>query len=106
VVVRKDQNDRDLLSFRIERYDPAGNRLPPVGAEFAGYQAGQLSDGDEVEVAGRWSRGTLRATRVTNLSTGAQVRGMSGLSKVALAIIYTLVCAFILGIALSVVFAG
>jgi len=106
VLVRKDQNDRDVLSFRIERYDSVGNRLPPVGAEFAGYQAGQLGDGDEVEASGRWSHGTLRATKVTNLSTGAQVRGMSGFSKVVLAIFFALICAFILGIALSVVFAG
>lgn len=106
VLVRKDQNDRDVLSFRIERYDSVGNRLPPVGVELAGYQGGQLGDGDEVEVSGRWSHGTLRAAKVTNLSTGAQVRGMSGCTKVALVIVFALICAFILAIALSVVFAG
>jgi FHA domain len=103
VQVRKGQNDYNVLSFRVERYDSVGNRLPPVGAELAGYRSGQLSDGDDVEVSGRWSGGTLRAARVTNLSTGAQVRGMSGCSKVALAIVYTLVCLFFAGIIIAII---
>jgi hypothetical protein len=67
-----------ILSFRVERYDGMGNRLPPVGAELIGLVTGELSDGEEVEVFGRWSHGTLKATKITNLSTGAQVGGVSG----------------------------
>jgi pSer/pThr/pTyr-binding forkhead associated (FHA) protein len=76
-------NNYPILSFRVERYDSSGNRLPPVGVEFPHYRGGQINDGDEVAVAGRWSHGTLRASRVTNLSTGAQIRGLSGSLKAA-----------------------
>jgi FHA domain len=103
VQVRKGQNDYSVLSFRVERYDSVGNRLSPVGAEFVGYRGGQLSDGDDVEVSGRWSGGTLRAAAVTNLSTGASVRGMPGCSKVALVIVYILICSFIAGIAIAII---
>jgi hypothetical protein len=92
-----------VLGFRVERYDAAGNRLPPVGAEFAGYRGGQLSDGDDVEAAGKWSRGTLRAKTVTNLSTGAQVRGTPGSAKFVVGCFFVLVCLFILGVALAII---
>jgi pSer/pThr/pTyr-binding forkhead associated (FHA) protein len=75
VQVRQTPNGPSILSFRMERYDIVGNRLPPVGAELIGFRSGRLSDGEEVEVSGRWSHGTLHATKVINLSTGAQVRG-------------------------------
>ena len=52
------QNDRTVLVFRVERFDPSGNRIAPVGVEFIGYKSGQLSAGEEVEVSGRWKRGT------------------------------------------------
>jgi hypothetical protein len=60
----------------VEQYDLAGNRLQPVGVELQWYRGGQLSDGEEVDVVGRWKDGTLEADRILNLTTGAQVRGL------------------------------
>jgi hypothetical protein len=61
--------------FRVERHDPSGNQLPPVPVEMRGYSfSGALSNGDEISLHGRWRDGTLRATEVTNLTTGARVR--------------------------------
>lgn len=63
------------LSFRVERYDRSGNRLQPVPIEVQGIQlSGQLNDGEEVEVTGKWRRGTIRARTVVNITTGAHVR--------------------------------
>jgi len=91
----RDVNVRDnsILSFRIERYDASGDRLPPVGAELAGFRTGQLSDGEEVEVSGRWSHGTLRATKIINLTTGAEVQGAPESARVACAVIVAVVIA-------------
>ena len=87
VQVRQEANST-ILSFRIERYDGTGNRLPPVGAELIGFRTGRLSDDEEVEVSGRWSHGTLQATKIINLSTGAQIRGTATLAvKIAGALI-------------------
>jgi FHA domain len=95
VKTRRSQNEQTILLFRVERYDPSGNRLPPVGVEFAGYKGGQLSEGEEVEVAGRWKRGTLRAYKVFNLTTSADVRGMSKPSKALYRVLFVLICLFI-----------
>jgi hypothetical protein len=64
----------ERLVFRVDRYDATGNRLTPVPIEMGRYRRGLVSDGDEVEVVGRWSRGTLRASRITNLTTASEVR--------------------------------
>lgn len=66
-----------VLSFRIDQYDASGNRLDPVGVELRSHSGGQVSDGEEVDVRGRWRHGTLRADRVINLTTGAEVRGLT-----------------------------
>src|SRR5436305_190599 len=44
----------ERLVFRIDRYDAAGNRLTPIPIEMGRYRRGMVSDGDEVEVVGRW----------------------------------------------------
>ncbi|MBE3201633.1 MULTISPECIES: hypothetical protein [Parafrankia] len=64
-----------VWAFRIERYDSAGNRLPPVAVEMRarGFE-GSLSEGDEVRVAGSWKDGTIRAERIENLTTNSLVR--------------------------------
>jgi hypothetical protein len=33
----------------------AGNRLAPLAVAFRSYEAGQVSDGETVEVRGRWT---------------------------------------------------
>ncbi len=84
------QNQARVLIFRIERYDPSGNRLSPAGVEFRGYKSGQLSDGEEVEVIGSWKRGTLRASKVTNLTTHAQIVGPTVVAKAATRLFVTI----------------
>jgi hypothetical protein len=65
------------LSFRVDQHGAEGNRVQAVGVEVRGYRGGQLSEGEEVEVTGRWEGGTLRADRVLNWTTGALVKGRS-----------------------------
>lgn len=69
---------RSVLTFRIERYDRAGNRLRPVPVQMRtlGFD-GSLSEGDEVSVTGQWKHGTLHTSRVHNLTTGASIVGKS-----------------------------
>jgi predicted component of type VI protein secretion system len=92
------QNDA-VLRFRVERYDSSGNRLPPVAVEFIGWRSGQISAGEQVEVAGHWSRGTLRAQSVINLSTNAVVQGRTFAIKAGRALFYVIfavICLIIL----------
>ncbi|WP_115975597.1 hypothetical protein [Streptomyces sp. 3212.3] len=69
---------RSVLTFRIERYDRAGNRLRPVPVQMRtlGFD-GSLSEGDEVSVTGQWKHGTLHTSRMHNLTTGASIVGKS-----------------------------
>jgi len=66
----------ELLSFRVERYDPGGNRLNPVVVEMRGPQIrGSLQEGDEVRVVGRAKRGRgIKARKVKNLTTRSVVK--------------------------------
>jgi hypothetical protein len=82
-VQRQVRDQTKVLLFRVERYDPSGNRLDPVGVEFHNYRSGGLNDGEEVEVIGSWKRGTLRAQKVTNLTTHAEVLGPTAAGKAA-----------------------
>jgi len=75
--LRTNSEGVEVLAFRVDRYDPAGNRLQPVGVEMVAYQGGQISDGEEVIVSGHWHHGTLRSDRVINVTTGAQAKGLS-----------------------------
>lgn len=47
----------------------AGAALAPVAVEVPFFGRGQVGEGEEVEVIGKWHRGTLRANKVINLST-------------------------------------
>jgi hypothetical protein len=82
-VKRQAQDHVSVLLFRVERYDGSGNRLSPVAVEFRNYKSGQLSDGEEVEVIGSWKHGTLRASKISNLTTHVEVRGPSIAAKTA-----------------------
>ena len=99
--VRRDHNGRESLVFRVERYDAAGNRLAPVAVQLSTLVSGQISDGEEVEVTGRWSHGTLRARQILNLSTGARVRGVGVGMTIMSTVIILLVLTFIVGIAIA-----
>jgi hypothetical protein len=53
-------------------YDPENRRAPiPVEIQTQ-FVAGQLADGDEVEVSGVWDGGTLDADQIVNFSAGAR----------------------------------
>lgn len=64
-----------VWTFRVERYDEAGNRSLLVPVEMRGRAfSGSLSDGDWVRAHGTVRDGTLHAGEVRNLTTGAVVR--------------------------------
>jgi serine/threonine protein kinase len=66
-------NAAGALSFQLVPYDPIGNRRAPVPVEIqTQFVAGQLADGDEVEVSGVWDGSTIDADTITNLSAGAR----------------------------------
>jgi hypothetical protein len=83
----------DVMVFRVDRYDPDGNRLRPVGVEVFHHRGGQISDGEEVSASGRWHDGTLRAEKVVNVTTGAQIRGRRRWILEAVLIAAVLLCA-------------
>jgi serine/threonine protein kinase len=61
------------LSFQLVPYDPIGNRRAPVPVEIqTQFVAGQLADGDGVEVSGVWDGATIDADTIVNLSAGAR----------------------------------
>ena len=66
-----------INSFRVERYDKAGNRLQPVPVEMRATKFnGTLSEGDWVEISGTWQPGqVMKPRQVNDLTTGAQVSG-------------------------------
>jgi len=95
-----------VWTFRVEQYDSSGNRLPPIPVELRGTSfEGAISDGDEVEVQGRWSKGrTLRAKRVVNLTTGAAVEAR-GTGKLAVVFAVMFVLTLVAGVAIFVIVA-
>ncbi len=103
VQVRSAENGGDVLSFRIDRYDAAGNRLPPIGVEVPYFGGGHVGEGEEVEVVGRWLRGTLMASKVTNLATNAEVRHHGTAVKMVLAIAIVLILCFFAFLAYSII---
>ncbi len=74
----KGRNAGNLIvwTFRLQRYDDAGNELPPLPVEMRGKRFdGFINEGDRVEVHGRWKEGRdVRAKRVHNLTTAVVVR--------------------------------
>jgi hypothetical protein len=87
-------NSRTIWTFRLERYDSAGNRLRPVPIEMRGLAfEGSLADGDQVRVTGRWRDGTVRAESLENLTTGALVRAKSYKGVMIAAVVVFLIAA-------------
>lgn len=65
---------RTILTFRVERYDSAGNQILLVPVQMKGIAfEGAVSEGDWVRVQGSRRGGTLSTRRLENLSTGAVV---------------------------------
>jgi pSer/pThr/pTyr-binding forkhead associated (FHA) protein len=94
-----------VWSFRIERYDPDGNRLPPIPAQMRAVAfEGSLNEGDEVSVIGEWQAGTLHAKRVENLTTRATVKAKS--YKKAAAVVLVVLAIMVAGFATVAVFSN
>ena len=66
----------NVWSFRIERFDEAGNRLPPIQIEMRGSRfTGSIDEGDKVEIQGKWQEGkVMQVKEVTNLTTGVTIK--------------------------------
>jgi Protein kinase domain len=63
------QNQVGILSFQVVPYEPLDNRHAHVPVEMpTDLVAGQLADGDEVEVSGAWDGDTLDADKIINFS--------------------------------------
>ncbi len=83
------QPPSEVLQFRLEQYDAAGNRGPRIQVELrsnavlGGRISGQVNDNDDVEVEGVWHNGILRAQTITNLSTGARLQPHSHLKDLS-----------------------
>jgi serine/threonine protein kinase len=68
-----DQKQIGSLSFQVVPYDPINDLRGPVPVEIqTQLVAGQLADGDEVEVSGVWDGATLAADTIVNLSAAAR----------------------------------
>lgn len=90
---------RNVLTFRLERHDREGNRLPPVSVEMRGLSfEGVLVDGDWVSVSGKWRDGTLTARKLRNLTSGGTLRTRSYrlLQTVVFIVIFAIALAIVL----------
>ncbi|MFC8392514.1 hypothetical protein [Streptomyces sp. NPDC057238] len=79
--------------FRIERYDAAGSRTVLIPVEMRGLTFhGSIQEGDLVRVRGKVKNGTLRATKLDNLTTGAGVhaKGIPKAAYIAAVVIFVL----------------
>jgi serine/threonine protein kinase len=67
------QGQVGTLSFHVVPQDPTGNWRAPVPVQIqTQLVAGQLAEGDEVEVSGVWDGSTLDADTIVNVSAGAR----------------------------------
>jgi serine/threonine protein kinase len=67
------QDQVGILSFQVVPRDPLANRRAHFPVEIqTDLVAGQLADGDEVEVSGFWDGATLDADKIINFSAGAR----------------------------------
>ena len=72
------QDQVGILSFHVVPYDPMANWDGPVPVQIqTQLVAGQLADGDEVEVSGVWDGGALDADTVVNISAGPRPKRRS-----------------------------
>jgi hypothetical protein len=65
-----------VWTFRIERVDPEGNRLPPVPVQMRSrYFDGFINEGDQVELKDKWKEGHIvEPKELYNLSTNSIVK--------------------------------
>jgi hypothetical protein len=83
---RRQSDYESVWTFRVERYDAAGQRVTLVPVEMRGLSfEGALGEGDWVRAQGTMKAGTFRVKRVENQTTGAVVTA-KGIPKVLLVI--------------------
>jgi hypothetical protein len=96
---RSENGSVQVLTFRLARHDAVGNPQQPVLVELrATALEGQLVDGEEVTVTGKWRSGRIVAKEIVSLSTGAAVRARRTPLWVAVpvAIVFAAFFAFVL----------
>ena len=72
------QDQLATLSFQLVPYDPIDNLPAPIPVVIhTQLGAGQLADGDEVEVSGVWDGNTLDADQILTFSDDARPKGRS-----------------------------
>lgn len=82
-----------VWTFRVERYDEAGNRISLIPVEMRGYRfEGAIHEGDWIRARGRIKSGTLHVIRLENLTTNASVRA-KGIPKPILIVAYIMMFA-------------
>jgi hypothetical protein len=65
-----------VWTFRIERVDAEGNRMPPIPVQMRSRSfEGFINEGDQVECEGDWTQGrVLQPKEVFNVSTNSVVK--------------------------------
>jgi hypothetical protein len=72
--LRGEHGSIQVLTFHLEQYDAVGKELQPALVELRGVSLeGQVTDGEQVTVAGKWRNGRVVAKQVTSQTTGATV---------------------------------
>jgi pSer/pThr/pTyr-binding forkhead associated (FHA) protein len=96
---------RIVWTFRLQRYDSAGNSLRPVSVQIKGFEFhGSISDGDLVEVEGDATAGTLAVEELFNHTTDSRVtvddKSTNLLGCLAVIVVFVLI-AVLIGIYLN-----
>ncbi|KAA1249034.1 serine/threonine protein kinase [Mycobacterium simiae] len=71
-----------IVSFQLAPYAPPGERRAPFPVEIqTDLVAGQLVDGDEIEVSGVWDGDTVAADQIINFSAGTGLKDSRSRAK-------------------------
>ena len=97
--LRGENGSVQVLTFQLEQHDAVGKQLQPALVELRGLSLeGQVADGEQVTVAGKWRNGRVVAKQVVSQTTGASIRARRPPLWVAVpvAIIFAAFFAFVL----------
>lgn len=73
--LRSENGSVQVLTFQLEQHDAVGKQLQPALVELRGVSLeGQVADGEQVTVAGKWRNGRVVAKEVVSQTTGASIR--------------------------------
>lgn len=73
-MVRADQKNSIVITFRVERYDGSGNRLQPVPVQMQGFSfKGVLHEGDLIEIkAKKKGQQIVRTNKLFNITSDSK----------------------------------